>query len=159
MSLSLPLINLRQRYFGSQRWFIEVFEGWDALHKSVRLLSSVCCCCCCCCLSSSSSTIPCKEVKAVQGESAQRICSSIWPRLEKQWKKKKKRPVIILFCLWSLVFNTMAFIYFKKATFWMNESKRKSKKEKKRRNLILLVLKKHKWKNRQSDIGAFVSVD
>lgn len=133
MSLSLPLINLWQRYFGSQRWFIEVFEGWDALHKSVRLLSSVCCCCCCCCLSSSSSTIPCKEVKAVQGESAQRICSSIWPRLEKQWKKKKKKksPVIILFCLWSLVFNTMAFIYFKKATFWMNESKRKRKKEKK----------------------------
>lgn len=40
----------------------------------------------------------------------------------------------------------------------MNESKMKSKKEKKG-NLILLVLKKHKLKNRQSDIGAFVSVD
>lgn len=149
MSLSLPLINLRQRYFGSQRWFIEVFEGWDALHKSVRLLSSVCCCCCCCCLSSSSSTIPCKEVKAVQGESAQRICSSIWPRLEKQWKKKKKkkRPVIILFCLWSLVFNTMAFIYFKKATFWMNEWLKKEKqKGKKKKESDLVSIKKTQMK-------------
>lgn len=149
MSLSLPLINLRQRYFGSQRWFIEVFEGWDALHKSVRLLSSVCCCCCCCCLSSSSSTIPCKEVKAVQGESAQRICSSIWPRLEKQWKKKKKKksPVIILFCLWSLVFNTMAFIYFKKATFWMNEWLKKEKqKGKKKKESDLVSIKKTQMK-------------
>lgn len=138
MSLSLPLINLRQRYFGSQRWFIEVFEGWDALHKSVRLLSSVCCCCCCCCLSSSSSTIPCKEVKAVQGESAQRICSSIWPRLEKQWKKKKKkRPVIILFCLWSLVLTQWHSFILKKPLFeWMNQKGKAKRKKKKESDLV-----------------------